>query len=1120
MKRIPLFVVWVLTLVVVLVGGRIVYTHYFPNTKISTIKTDTQAVMEAISQKRLLEARLIGTTSYTPYKPKGLLSIEKDKRKPIDLSENLKLEVAKQIERGFSHSHSIKEKLGGVSKSTLLSMLRICNTTSEDISAENSLALASVYILQGEYTLAIQKLETAIKQSPKNTELLNVLAATYLARAYDEDNSQDLVQALSTISDCVAIDKTSSVLKFNQALIMEKLSLKNTARKVWEEYLKLESDKRWDDEASEHLKILNAPTLAMVWEQERIKLEKVIATEGDNSPTAQQLIEQYPNPARLYALETLFAEWGENYLQNSSVASEKLRVARVIGNALAKLQNDNMIHDAVVVIDKLMANVDSQELEQLAKAHKICKENIIFLDQSKPAKAYEKLKEALPIFTKLGDKASETHTLLHLGRCERGLLMYDTSLKTSSLVINAAEKYSYPYLLGRGWAQFANSYLYQFDLAKSLDACRKAEFYLKSISDWDDLAIIYIIFQFNNAQMRNWNEVFKYNHLALSCFQKTVKELAFPYLFGIFGEPIIQGKKSSASILFYDELINSLITKGINTEIAVVFQRRSFINYKVGNKQAALEDLNQAKKYSQLVDDGKFRSVMEQQINLELAEINIETDPLKAIESLNEVASFFDKTKDRYHKTQTYLTRVQAYLKLERYPDAEQDLKETIVEFEKQRSNVLGETNRIGFFENMITAYDEMIKLQLNYHKDVKNAFNYVEKSRARVLLDIIESIGQKSTERSSEKILPQSNNYPLTISEIQKNLDTSAAIIEYKILPEKLLIWVVKKEKVQFTEVIITQEKMDQLIKDFVDGIQKNSPKEKLVDLSQPLYQMLINPIKPFLIDSQTLVMIPDKSLSFLPFSALINPNTNKFLIEEQPLSTAPSATVFIRCFQKELQFKAKDTILAIGNPKFTRKTFPYLDFLAYAEIEAKGIANLYPNSELLVNEQATKHAFMEKLTNHSIIHFAGHALVNTSSNLSSQLVFAAERGETGLDTEALYAYELYRYRFDKTKMVILSACQTANGQNVQGEGVINIARPFLAGGVPCVIANLWNAEDEVSKELLINFHKNFFNGQNSLEALQKAQIALINSPNPKYRLPQMWAPVVAIGSEVNYRK
>lgn len=1124
------------------------------------------ALVKAIGANRITEARLSGGFAYAPYTP--LPKAEKKTTSEFELAENpgrllisegdfsnkseatqnitlggskksssrgvesvgyqnnlflsLDLQFPNLFEESFFRGNNDQTRKLGFSR-TELKVANISDfkriaatlmfTDAEQLTVEMTHALGIVYLFLGDFDESIKYLELTSANSPNDARILNDLAVVYLERFYLESDPQDLVYALAKAHDAFGLTKTLPEVRFNYALLLEKLFLKDLAKKTWQEYLQIETNNGWRNLALESLKELNALTVASKWQQEKLNLARAVEAEGESSLTAYKIIEQYPNPSRLYVIEGLLAEWGKSYLKNDPVAADKLRIARVIGNTLAKLQNDYMVRDMVVVVDKLLEADQKEQLKQLAHAHQVCKEGINLIDQSLAVKAYEKLKEALPIFSKLNDKSSETLVMLHLARCERALSKYEVSLKTISLVIERAEKSKYPYLLGRGWSVDANTYLYQVNLAKSLNACRKAKFYFEFIENWDDLTIVYLMFQSNSLRLRNLKDGVKYSYLALENSQLSVKEQAL-YLLSFFSENIIQMKQEKVAILFYDELIKILLNQKINTDIATGFQWRSLANYKLGNKEASVEDLTQAKKYSELIEDVVYRSRMEQGINLELAEIILSADPRKTIKLLDTIILFFDKTTDRFHKTQTYLIQARAYLQLKDFTNAEKSLQKTINEYEKERSSIIEESNRISFFENMITAYDEMIKLQINFYKNSDKAFDYAEKARARALLDTIETTKQKNFVKSKQEILLQNSSYPLVLKDIQQLLPSYITILKYKIFPEKLLIWAIQKDKINFLEISVKEEKLAVLSKMFLENIQKSYSKENLIENSE-LYNLLISPVAQFLADSKTIVIIPDDFLSSLPFSALINPNSKKYLIEDFAIGYSPSATIFIHCLEKESQVKNKEKqVLAIGNPKFTQANFPKLHYLKGAEKEAQTIAKLYPKARLLIKEQATKAAFIENLEKHNIIHFAGHGLLDRESSLSSLLVLSSDN--KSFDEEALYAYELYNYSFTNTQLVVLSACQTASGQNMKAEGVISITRPFLARGVPCVIANLWDADDEVSRDLLIKFHQNVLNGQNSLKALQEAQKALIHSPNIKDQLPKIWATLVLLGSGV----
>ena len=96
-------------------------------------------------------------------------------------------------------------------------------------------------------------------------------------------------------------------------------------------------------------------------------------------------------------------------------------------------------------------------------------------------------------------------------------------------------------------------------------------------------------------------------------------------------------------------------------------------------------------------------------------------------------------------------------------------------------------------------------------------------------------------------------------------------------------------------------------------------------------------------------------------------------------------------------------------------------------------------------------------------------------------------------------------------SSIAILSACKTAFGEEIGGEGMTGLSRAFFTAGIPSIVASLWNVEDNATKELMVEFHKRYINGDSPSISLKKAQNYLIQ--NTKYNNPIFWAPFVLIG-------
>ena len=414
-----------------------------------------------------------------------------------------------------------------------------------------------------------------------------------------------------------------------------------------------------------------------------------------------------------------------------------------------------------------------------------------------------------------------------------------------------------------------------------------------------------------------------------------------------------------------------------------------------------------------------------------------------------------------------------------------------------------------------------MIKFQITQRKRIDLAFNYLEDARSRALLDAIDGRARAIKLDTRQELKLDGTAKPLNLEQVQQALPANVVIIRYLVTADKLYAWIITKEKVDLVEQNIVEAELErQILRLRKTIIDHTSPLAAIQAAINPVYQAVFEKITPYLkpLNSNTnptLIIIPDKALYAIPFAALQDPVAKRYLVEDYAIGISPSATVYLRCLERDRRIAKNmdETVLSVGNPTFMKKHFEGMNYLSGAEAEAEAISTIYPKSTLLLTENATKEAFLKEMTDHTVIHYAGHALIDPSSPLFSKLVMAAPENALESYDEALYAHEIYGYKFNKTKLVVLAACRTAGGLRTHGEGMISLARPFLARGVPAVIASLWDANDKASLDLFKVFHKKRVAGYNSLEALQLAQIELIKDESPLRNSPRMWSLFQVIG-------
>lgn len=186
----------------------------------------------------------------------------------------------------------------------------------------------------------------------------------------------------------------------------------------------------------------------------------------------------------------------------------------------------------------------------------------------------------------------------------------------------------------------------------------------------------------------------------------------------------------------------------------------------------------------------------------------------------------------------------------------------------------------------------------------------------------------------------------------------------------------------------------------------------------------------------------------------------------------------------------------------------------LKYTRAEAESIVALASKDqalEALDFDASRERALSPELGQYRMVHFATHGLLNSDhpelSGIVLSLVDAQGRQQDGF----LRLYEIYNMRLG-ADLVVLSACQTALGKEVRGEGLIGLTRGFMYAGSPRLVATLWSVKDEATAELMKRFYQGMLKeGLRPAAALRAAQVSM--SREPRWSSPYYWAGFVTQG-------
>jgi CHAT domain-containing protein len=268
------------------------------------------------------------------------------------------------------------------------------------------------------------------------------------------------------------------------------------------------------------------------------------------------------------------------------------------------------------------------------------------------------------------------------------------------------------------------------------------------------------------------------------------------------------------------------------------------------------------------------------------------------------------------------------------------------------------------------------------------------------------------------------------------------------------------------------------------------------LKEITTKLAGHLLAPIAQELAAYSNVVFIPNDLLLYLPLHALTRraDGRQRFLAETHVVSYLTQLELLDLLAPSKPQADAP--LLALANPDGT---------LPAASREVRALRGIRKTLTTLDGDQATKEAFLRLASTFSLIHLATHGVLDPDRPERSYLLVAgADEPSQRLSIGEIAGLSLQR------GLVILSACDTAVGEQVPGAALITLAAAFSQAGSEAIVASLWKVNDASTRDFMVTFHRELGAGQ--AVALHKAQLAILGHAATAH--PFYWAAFVLIGA------
>jgi CHAT domain-containing protein len=470
--------------------------------------------------------------------------------------------------------------------------------------------------------------------------------------------------------------------------------------------------------------------------------------------------------------------------------------------------------------------------------------------------------------------------------------------------------------------------------------------------------------------------------------------------------------------------------------------------------------------------------------------------------------------------------------------------------------DVLGESSaeiRRGANTALLSRERELQRLiadKADRHTQLLNRKHTLEEESASAIeLDNLATAleqAQSQIRETSPQYAALTQPVTLNLQEIQsKVLDKDTVLLEYELGSEKSFLWAVTSSSIASfelpprAEIESAARRVYELLTARNLSVRGETPATRAARVQQSdrtyytaaarVSDLVLGPAAAE-IQGKRLLIVAEGVLQYLPFAALPEPGKQQPLIVEHEVITAPSASVLAllrqetasRAPAEKTLFVVADPVYSANDARVTQQPSAAVSGkerggddsaerflrLRFSRTEAEQIVSLIPADRIVkaVDFDASRDAVLKAdLARFRILHFATHSVIDDErpelSGIVLSLVNRNGRRQDGL----LRLYDVYNLRLN-ADLVVLSACRTALGPEIKGEGLIGLTRGFFYAGAPRVLASLWTIDDRTTAAFMKPFYEAMLvQHERPAAALRSAQIAMWKTKG--WDAPYYWA-------------
>lgn len=890
----------------------------------------------------------------------------------------------------------------------------------------------------------IRRLSDALRLEGDSVALLVDLSAAHLFRAQETQNPQDLVAALNYAGEALAIEPRDPSALFNAALASEAWHLDADA--AWSAYLAVDSTSPWADEARKRRRA----------SRERPS-PPPLPTVSSSVEEVDAYVDRHPQEAREQGWHDVLGAWGSAVVgDHASRADSLLALASRLGAALAgHAEVDASLADAVAAIRRETG--DSAATDRLARAHTAYAYGKIHF--------YSDFVAARDSFERVLELRPPSPALMAWARADAaGAGVYigadDSPGAGPRALLAGTDTVRYPALAARIHWMWGKELFTAEDYAGAQAHYAQSARTYERLGEVENYAGVRLLEGWASYEQGDRLAGYRMAHQAAVALRPYRRSVRLHNLMLDLAGYAVRDEMPSAALVFQNEDV--AVTRQLShapSTLPEALQARGKLYLARGEYRRADADLDSAAVLSEALNDSS-------QVEF-LTHVRALIGNRPAAEVDAAVAHFSDDNANGLWRMVALTRRADLRLAQRDSAGAGADLDSITASVARAGERGRDYHLRSALIEQARIWFDQQVMLHVGAGER-RDALRALERGRVSF------------ASGADSRPVPDRLRGP-----------DGAVVLEYALIGDTLLAWTVRGESVDLDTWVVDRDSLVFAIERVVRALERPGREDIARPLLERLHERLLGPVLARLPPDTPLVIVADGEIGRVPFAALRNPRTDRYLVEDHTLSAASSLADAGR--RAPAVDRPGRRALLVADPDFDPGAHPTLDPLDGARAEMAALLGRYPDADTLSGGNATSGALRARAPGVDVIHYAGHAVFDDARPERSFLVLS--------DVERLTADTIGGWELGGVRLVVLSACSTIRARHGRSGGFAGLSSAFLSAGAGGVVGSLWKVDDRLAAPLMEAFHREYQVSGDPAGALRKAQLEM------RGHSPAVWA-------------